>query len=77
MAKEAGAGDPGFDPEINIFELGQKIRKLDGYIGRASLKLKKRTAQLNKLVKLKAEEEKLLEIGLKLIDPEKAKGNDA
>lgn len=77
MANPEGAPSSDFDPQINVFELGQKIRKLDAYIGRAELRLKKRNKQLDKLVRMSEEEEKLLAIGVQLIDPDKAKGSEA
>ncbi len=66
-----------FDPEINILELGQKIRKLNRYIGRAEVRLKKRTAELEKLTTMSSETERLVALGLELIDPERVRGNDA
>lgn len=77
MPDTEGALPQDLDPQIDILELGQKIRKLDGYIGRAELRLKKRNKQLDKLTRLDEEEAKLLEIGVQLIDPDKIKGSHA
>lgn len=76
MAKPESEEADDFDPQINILELGQKIRKLDSYISRAELRLKKRNKQLDRLMRLSEEEKKILEVGLQMIDPDKIKGQD-
>lgn len=76
MANEVAPGNVDFDPEINIVELGKKIRKLDSYIARSELRIKKRNRQLDQLIRMNDEERKILEIGVQLIDPDKGKGLD-
>ena len=78
MDSDESVGDlTDFDPQINIFEVGQKIRKLSGYVTRAERRLSKRRQQLEKLSRISAEEEKLLEIGIRLVDPDKIRGEHA
>lgn len=79
LTDDAGGNDlqAQFEPEINIFELGKKIRKLDGYIARAQLRIKKRQSHLDHLMKMDEKEQKLIEIGLSMIDPDKNKGSHA
>lgn len=62
------------DTQLPLTELNAKIWKLERYMGRLNGKIQKREADLLRIKSKNTDTQKVVKMGLKLIDPEGQKG---